>query len=77
MEDVNRLVVQGVPFRDAYRQIGMKIQSGNYEPDRRVEHTHAGSIGNLCLPQIQEKFTAVVNRFNFEKVDRAIDKLLE
>jgi len=77
VEDVNRLVVQGVPFRDAYRQIGMKIQSGNYEPDRRVEHTHAGSIGNLCLPQIQEKFTAVVNRFNFEKVDRAIDKLLE
>ena len=77
VEDVNRLVMQGVPFRDAYRQIGMKIQSGNYEPDRRVEHTHAGSIGNLCLPQIHEKFTAVVNRFNFEKVDRAIDKLLE
>ncbi len=77
VEDVNRLVMKGVPFRDAYRQVGMKIQAGEYKPEKHVEHTHAGSIGNLCLDQIQAKFEAVLCRFDFGKVDQAIDKLLE
>ena len=77
VEDVNRLVMKGVPFRDAYRQVGMSIQAGEYEPEKHVEHTHAGSIGNLCLEQIRAKFEGVLCRFGFEKVDQAIDKLLE
>lgn len=76
-EDVNRLVMQGVPFRDAYKRVGMEIQAGNYQPGRKVEHTHAGSIGNLCLSQIEEKMRMTVSQFNFENVDHAILKLLE
>ena len=77
VEDVNRLVMQGVPFRDAYKQVGMSIQSGNYEPDRRIEHSHAGSLGNLCLPQIRQKMKSVVDLFNFGGVESALDKLLK
>jgi argininosuccinate lyase len=76
VEDVNRLVMQGVPFRDAYKKIGMEIQSGNYEPVKKIEHTHAGSIGNLCLSDIEEKMYSVVSQFNFERTERAINKLL-
>lgn len=77
VEDVNRLVMQGVPFRDAYKQVGMSIQSGNYEPDRRIEHSHAGSLGNLCLSQIRQKMKSVVDLFNFGGVESALDKLLK
>ncbi len=55
VEDVNRLTLSGVPFRDAYKQIGMQVQRGEYTPTRRVEHTHAGSIGNLCTDRIATK----------------------
>ena len=48
MEDVNRLVLQGIPFREAYKQVGMAVQHGRYPPTREVHHTHEGSIGNLC-----------------------------
>ena len=77
VEDVNKLVMQGVPFRDAYRQVGMEIQSGNYQPHRKVEHSHAGSLGNLCLPQIEDKMKSVIGQFNFENTDKAIKKLLK
>jgi argininosuccinate lyase len=77
VDDVNRLVMKGVPFRDAYRQVGMEIQSGNYRPAQKVKHTHAGSIGNLCLSQIEGKMRITVSQFNFEKADQAICKLLE
>ncbi|MEN6453230.1 MAG: argininosuccinate lyase [Prolixibacteraceae bacterium] len=76
VEDVNRLVMQGVPFRDAYKKIGMEIQSGSYAPVKKIEHTHAGSIGNLCLSDIEEKMHSVVSQFNFERTERAINKLL-
>ncbi|MBD5323442.1 MAG: argininosuccinate lyase [Bacteroides sp.] len=55
VEDVNRLTLSGVPFREAYRTVGMQVQEGTYKPTREVHHTHAGSIGNLCNPQIAEK----------------------
>ena len=55
VEDVNRLVLQGVPFRDAYKQIGMAVQQGTYKPTREVHHTHLGSIGNLATEQIALK----------------------
>lgn len=67
VEVVNNMVLSGVPFRDAYRQIGLDIENGAYAPDRNVCHTHEGSIGNLCLPQIEEQMQQVVNGFNFEK----------
>ena len=55
VEDVNRLVLQGTPFRDAYRQVGMAVQQGTYHPNRELHHTHLGSIGNLAIPQITAK----------------------
>lgn len=76
VEDVNKLVMQGVPFRDAYKQVGGQINSGNYEPTRDVNHSHAGSLGNLCLDQIAEKMIAVVEGYNFEKVETALRNLI-
>jgi argininosuccinate lyase len=76
VEDVNRLVMQGVPFRDAYKQVGSQINSGTYVPTREVNHTHAGSIGNLCLDEIAEKMLEVVESYDFEKVEKAFSELL-
>lgn len=63
VEDVNRLVLQGVPFREAYRQVGMQVQAHEYHPTRSVSHTHEGSIGNLCNEQIKAKFEQVMQCF--------------
>lgn len=63
VEDVNRLVLGGTPFRDAYRQIGMQVQQGSYTPTRSVHHTHAGSIGNLCTADIAAKMDAAMTAF--------------
>jgi argininosuccinate lyase len=77
VEDVNRLVMQGVPFRDAYKQVGNQINAGTYEPGKEVKHTHAGSIGNLCLDEIAEKMVSVLESFRFEQIERAISELLD
>jgi len=77
VEDVNKLVMQGVPFRDAYKQVGSQINAGIYEPSREVNHTHAGSVGNLCLDKIAEKLVAVIEGFEFEKTEKAYIKLLK
>ncbi len=61
VEDVNRLVQSGMPFRDAYRTVGMKVQEGSYVPTRRVHHTHEGSIGNLCNDRIAVKMQNVIS----------------
>ena len=76
VEDVNKLVMQGVPFRDAYKQVGMQINAGTYEPTTEVNHTHAGSIGNLCLDEIADKMVAVVGGFEFEQIEAAYSNLL-
>ena len=60
VEDVNRLALNGVPFREAYREVGMQVQRGEYQPTREVHHTHEGSIGNLCTEQIREKMERVM-----------------
>ncbi len=65
VEDVNRLTLSGVPFREAYRQVGMAVQRGEYTPTRSVEHTHEGSIGNLCNDKIAEKMDKVLVKFGF------------
>ena len=64
VEDVNRLVLQGVPFREAYRQVGMAVQRGEYRPTREVHHTHEGSIGNLCTAEIRRKMERVMEEFD-------------
>ncbi len=60
VEDVNRLALEGVPFREAYRTVGMQVQRGEYKPTREVYHTHEGSIGNLCTEQIRAKMERVM-----------------
>ena len=62
VEEVNRLVLEGMPFREAYKKVGMEVQDGSYRPVREVHHTHAGSISNLCNDKIASKFNAVYNQ---------------
>ena len=59
VEEVNRLVLAGVPFREAYKKVGLEVRDGSYTPDRSVHHTHIGSIGNLATDRIRAKFQAV------------------
>ena len=75
VEEVNRLTLQGMPFRDAYKEIGRKISEGTYKPNKEVDHTHEGSIGNLCLEQIRNKKETIIEGFNFASVKEAISKL--
>ena len=63
VEDVNRLVLQGVPFREAYRRVGLAVQRREYRPTREVHHTHEGSIGNLCTEEIRRKMERVRAEF--------------
>jgi len=56
VEEVNKLVMQGLPFREAYKKVGKAILENDFNPERKVEHSHAGSIGNLCLDEIKSKF---------------------
>src|SRR5205085_9062243 len=76
VEEVNKLVLAGTPFRDAYKKIGMDIEQGSYRPTTEVNHTHEGSIGNLCLPQIRAKFKSVIETFDFKSSTQALDKLI-
>ena len=62
VEEVNRLVLSGVPFREAYKKVGLEVQDGTYRPERTVHHTHAGSINNLCNDKIAEKFSAIADK---------------
>lgn len=77
VEKVNELVQQGVPFRDAYKQVGMEIENGNFQSSGKVNHTHEGSIGNLCNDRIKNLKNQIIRDFHFEKINQAIDKLTE
>jgi argininosuccinate lyase len=77
VEEVNRLVLSGVPFRDAYRQVGLAIEAGKFNADRSIHHTHEGSIGNLCNDEIRLLKKQIIDGFAFEKVNQAEKKLLE
>jgi argininosuccinate lyase len=76
VEEVNRMVLNGIPFRDAYKQVGAAIEKGDFNPDKTVNHTHEGSIGNLGNEQITTSMNKVVKSFDFDKVKEAIDKLI-
>lgn len=78
VEEVNKLVLQGVPFRDAYKQIGMLIEENKFETNAtQVNHTHEGSIGNLCNDAIQSMMEKAMAGFQFEKAANAVQMLLE
>ena len=76
VEEVNKLVLQGVPFRDAYKQVGMAIEEGKFTYTTNVNHVHEGSIGNLCNAEINQMMQQTFDQFSFEKVHTAINKLL-
>ena len=76
VEEVNRRVVAGVPFRDAYKQVGLEIEAGQFKPNKQVAHTHEGSIGNLCNEQIAQLLQTVVKGFGFERMNQAEKQLL-
>lgn len=77
VEEVNRLTLAGVPFRDAYKQVGLEIEAGNFRPDKTVNHTHEGSIGNLCNNEIVAYKNNILKQFNFEKIKTAIKELIK
>ena len=76
VEEVNRLVLSGVPFRDAYKQVGLAIEAGKFVADKNIHHTHEGSIGNLCTAEIAALMQQVVDGFRFEQVNTAEQTLL-
>ena len=77
VEEVNRLVTEGMPFRDAYKKVGLDIEAGKFTPCKEVHHTHEGSIGNLCTEQIAALMDSVWKGFNFEKMEKAERVLIE
>lgn len=77
VEEVNRLAREGMPFRDAYKKVGLDIEAGNFTPDKNIHHTHEGSIGNLCNDKIEALMQQVVDGFNFERMESAVSKLID
>jgi argininosuccinate lyase len=76
VEEVNRLVLIGIPFRDAYRQVGKSVEEGTFRVSRKLSHTHAGSIGNLCLDEIRASMNRTLTAFPFGAVEKALASLL-
>ena len=77
VEEVNRLAAEGLPFRDAYKKVGLDIEAGRFTPNKNIHHTHEGSIGNLCNDQIQQLMQQTLDGFGFERMIEAERKLLE
>ena len=77
VEEVNRLAREGMPFRDAYKKVGLDIEAGQFTPNKDIHHTHEGSIGNLCNDKIQALMDDVVSGFKFEKMEKAVEALLK
>lgn len=76
VDEVNKLVLGGMPFRDAYKKVGQDIESKQYNPSKNINHSHEGSLGNLCTEEIRKMMEKAVAEFNFRKVNEAIDKLV-
>ncbi len=77
VEEVNRLAADGMPFRDAYKKVGLDIEAGNFTPNKQIHHTHEGSIGNLCNDQITALMQQTLDGFHFERVIEAEKQLLK
>jgi len=76
VETVNQLVNEGMPFRDAYIKVGKDVEAGNYQKPTSINHTHEGSIGNLCNDEIERMMQQTINQFPFQKIKDALDKLV-
>jgi argininosuccinate lyase len=76
VEEVNKLVNTGMPFRDAYKKVGLDIESGNFNYDVNIKHTHEGSIGNLGTAEIKQQMQKIIDSFPFQHVNAAISKLI-
>ncbi len=76
VEEVNKLVLQGVPFRDAYKKVGLEIEENKFTYSTQIHHTHEGSIGNLCNDKIEANMQKAIDSFHFEDYHKAIDALL-
>ncbi|MBK7435029.1 MAG: argininosuccinate lyase [Chitinophagaceae bacterium] len=76
VEEVNKLVLQGIPFREAYRQVGQAIEEGRFSPEASLHHTHEGSIGNLCNDRILSRMEEVMGKFRFDRAKIALQQLL-
>jgi argininosuccinate lyase len=76
VEEVNKLVLQGMPFRDAYKKVGLDIESGNFSYNTHIQHTHEGSIGHLGTEEIKKQMQQVADSFPFKKVEKALESLL-
>jgi len=77
VEEMNKLVLQGTPLRDAYKKIGEEVENNTFKTDMKLKHTHEGSIGNLQTEQIKIMMNKVINRFGFQKVNEALQELLQ
>lgn len=77
VEEVNRLTTEGMPFRDAYRKVGLDIEAGKFTPHKEINHTHEGSIGNLCNDKIAALMNDVLAQFPFDRVNSAEDRLIK
>ncbi len=77
VEEVNRLATEGMPFRDAYKKVGLDIEAGQFQPQKEVHHTHEGSIGNLCTQQVSDLMQEVWAGFNFDRMEQAEAQLLK
>jgi argininosuccinate lyase len=76
VEEVNRLTLSGTPFRDAYKQVGLAIEKGEFNPDKTINHTHEGSIGNLGNAEITAAFDKLLKGFDFDKANDAVRALV-
>jgi argininosuccinate lyase len=76
VEEVNNLVLKGIPFRDAYKQVGQAIEKGEFTHSTKLNHTHQGSLGNLCLDEIAQMMKDVCQKFSFDRMKKAEDQLL-
>ena len=77
VEEVNRLATEGMPFRDAYKKVGLDIEAGTFVPNKEVHHTHEGSIGNLCTEEIRKTMYSIYEAMNFDKARNAEETLLK
>ena len=77
VEEVNRLATEGMPFRDAYKKVGLDIEAGTFTPNKDVHHTHEGSIGNLCNEEIRKIMYGIYEAMDFDKARNAEEALLK
>ena len=77
VEEVNKLVMQGLPFRKAYQEVARQIRDGAFKPDQDLKHVHIGSIGNPSNEKIAKKMEEILGKFDFEKINRAFEQLLK